>query len=167
MIIRTENETDREAVYDINALAFETEAEAKLVDILREHVHPILSLVAEIDGIIVGHIMFSPVSLGEHTELQLMGLAPMAVSPEHQRKGIGSALARAGIKECRRTGCDALVVLGHPAFYPRFGFSPSTSFGINSEYDVPEDVFMVLELVPGALSGKPGQIKFPGAFGSV
>ena len=83
-----------------------------------------------------------------------MGLAPMAVMPAHQRKGIGSAIARAGLEQCKQLGFVAVVVVGHPAYYPRFGFSPSTRFGIGSEYEVPEEVFMAMELQPAALSGK-------------
>jgi putative acetyltransferase len=91
----------------------------------------------------------------------------MAVAPEHQRKGIGSALVRAGLERCRQLDFAAVVVLGHPEYYPRFGFSPSTRFGIGSEYDVPEDVFMATELQPGALSGKAGTVKYHAAFGDV
>ncbi len=96
-----------------------------------------------------------------------MGLAPMAVAPEHQRKGIGSALVRAGLEQCKQLGFAAVVVLGHPEYYPRFGFSPSSRFGINSEYEVPEEVFMAMELQPGALSGKTGRVKYHAAFSNV
>ena len=84
----------------------------------------------------------------------------MAVVPAHQRKRIGSALVRAGLDRCRQLGFDAVVVLGHPEYYPRFGFSPACKFGIDSEYDVPEEVFMVLELQSGALSGITGKVKY-------
>jgi putative acetyltransferase len=125
------------------------------------------SLVAEDGGAVVGHIMFSPVSLPDHAHLRIMGLAPMAVAPEHQRKGIGSALVRAGLERCKKLGFGAVVVLGHPDYYPRFGFAPSTSRGIGSEYAVPDDAFMVLELAPGYLSGASGKIKYHAAFGSL
>jgi putative acetyltransferase len=96
-----------------------------------------------------------------------MGLAPMAVAPEHQRKGIGSALVRAGLEQCKRLGFGAVVVLGHPAYYPRFGFMSSAHFGIACEYEVPEDVFMVVELQPGFLRGASGKVKYHAAFGDV
>jgi len=146
--------------------AFESPAEADLVDVLRQQVQPIVSLVAEEDGEIVGHIMFSPVSLSGHPDLKVMGLGPMAVAPACQRKGFGSALVQAGLDQCRELGFSAVVVLGHPKYYPRFGFSPSSQFGIDSEYDVPEDVFMALELKPGALSAITGRVRYHPAFGN-
>ena len=167
MLIRAEEEADRAAVYAVNESAFETPAEAQLVDALREQAQPVVSLVAENDGKVVGHIMFSPVSLSGHPNLGVMGLAPMAVVPDYQRKGVGSALTGAGLDRCRQLGFAAVIVLGHPGYYPRFGFSPSSRFGIDSEYQVPEEVFMAMELQPGALSGKRGTIKYHAAFSEV
>ncbi len=167
MQIRTEKESDRDAVYTVNESAFETPSEANLVDALREQAQPVISLVAEDNGKVVGHIMFSPVSLSGYPGLEVMGLAPMAVVPEHQRKGLGCALVRAGLERCRQLGFAAVVVLGHPEYYPRFGFSPSSRFGIDSEYEVPEEVFMVMELQPGALSGKTGRVKYHAAFSNI
>ncbi len=164
MLIRAEKENDRDAVFAVNGSAFETPAEATLVDLLREQARPVVSLVAEDQGNVVGHIMFSPVVLSGNPDLKVMGLAPMAVAPEHQRKGIGSALVRAGLEQCRQLGFVAVVVLGHPEYYPRFGFSPSSRFGIDSDYEVPEEVFMAMELEPEALSGKTGRVKYHHAF---
>ena len=95
-----------------------------------------------------------------------MGLAPMAVAPKHQRKGIGSALVRAGLDQCAQLGFGAVVVLGHPAYYPRFGFLSSTRYGIGCEYDVPEEVFMAVELQDGFLRGASGKVKYHAAFGA-
>jgi putative acetyltransferase len=167
MLIRAEKENDRDAVYTVNASAFESPSEANLVDALLEQVQPVVSLVAENNGEVVGHIMFSPVSLSGYPDLKVMGLAPMAVAPEHQRKGIGSALVRAGLEQCKQLGFAAVVVLGHPEYYPRFGFLPSSRFGIDSEYEVPEEVFMAMELQPGTLSGKTGRVKYHAAFSNV
>ena len=164
MQVRTEKEADRDAIYAINAAAFETLSEAGLVNALRERARPYVSLVAVADEELVGHIMFSPVSLSGHPSLKLMGLGPMAVAPNHQRKGFGSALVRAGLEQCRQLAITAVVVLGHPQFYPRFGFSPSSRFNIDSEYGVPEEVFMALELIPGALKGRSGRVKYHPAF---
>ena len=163
-LVRDEEQRDWAAVHAVNASAFETPAEANLVDALREQAHPIVSLVAVEAETVVGHIMFSPVSLSGHPDLHIMGLAPMAVIPEYQRKGIGSALVRAGLDRCKQLGFGAVVVLGHSTYYPRFGFSPSTRFGIGCEYEVPEEVFMVLELLPGYLRGASGIIKYHVAF---
>jgi putative acetyltransferase len=162
--VRAERPTDVGDVRRVNLNAFDTSLEADLVDALREQAQPIISLVAD-DATIVGHILFSPVTLSSHPEVAIMGLAPMAVTPQRQRQGIGSALVRAGIDECRRLGCAGVVVLGHARYYPRFGFMPASSgFGLVSEYDVPDDVFMALELVPGMLRGKTGTIRYHAAF---
>ena len=167
MQIRTEKVTDETATRSVNTSAFETPSEANLVDALRVQATPVVSLVAEENDIVVGHIMFSPVTLSGHPELKAIGLAPMAVIPEFQRTGIGSTLVRAGLEQCKQLGFVAVVVLGHPEFYPRFGFSPSSRFGINSEYDVPENAFMVLEIRPGALTGVNGTVKYHNAFNSL
>lgn len=164
MIVRDEEEKDWAAVHALNASAFETPTEADLVDALRQQVSPLVSLVAEIDLAIVGHILFSPVTLSGFSHLRIMGLAPMAVLPARQRSGIGSTLVGAGLEKCREMGYGAVVVLGHPKYYPRFGFSPSTRFGLSCEYDVPEEVFMVCELREGFLRGAHGTIKYHPAF---
>lgn len=142
-------------------------AEANLVDALREQAHPVVSLVADVAGEVVGHIMLSPVSLGGHPELRVMGLAPMAVAPAHQRKGIGSALVRAGLEQCRQLGFGAVVVLGHPSYYPRFGFLPAARFGIGSEYEASEEAFMLVEVQPGYLGNVNGTVRFHAAFKDV
>ncbi len=164
MLIRAEQPGDWLAVHRVNESAFETHLEVDLVDALRQQEPAVLSLVAIRDGSVVGHIMFSPVSLSEHPGLRIMGLAPMAVAPPHQRDGVGSALVRAGLERCKELGYGAVVVLGHPEYYPRFGFSPASRFGIGCEYDVPDDVFMMLELQPGSLDGTSGVIRYHDAF---
>ncbi|MEX0729454.1 MAG: N-acetyltransferase [Aquisalimonadaceae bacterium] len=167
MLIRNEEEKDWAAVYVVNASAFESPAEARLVDAIRRDVRSTVSLVAEENKEVVGHIMFSPVSLTGHPGLKIMGLAPMAVLPAYQNRGIGTALVRAGLERCRDCEFGAVVVLGHPAYYPRFGFSPSTRFGIGCEYDAPEEAFMVVELKPNYLRDNVGIIKYHPAFNDV
>ena len=167
MELRPERPTDVDAVRRLNRLAFGTTTEVDLVDALRDQAQRIVSLVAEDGGAIVGHILFSPVTLLSHPDLAIAGLAPMAVIPERQRHGIGSALVHAGLDECRRLGFGAVIVLGHAAYYPRFGFGSAARFGLASEYDVPEDVFMALELQDGALHGRPGTIRYHPAFARV
>ena len=164
-IIRPEQSGDIPGIRHVNASAFETGLEADLVDALRQQAHPIISLVAVSGEAVIGHILFSPVTLSSQPETRIMGLAPMAVVPMRQRQGIGSELVRTGLDECRRLGCAAVVVVGHPEYYPRFGFSPASSFGLASEYDVPDEAFMALELKTGALRGTPGTIRFHAAFG--
>jgi putative acetyltransferase len=164
VLVRAENNHDREIVRAINLSAFETASEADLVDALRNQAEPILSLVGEVNGEVVGHIMFSPVTLSGYPNLKIMGLAPMAVSPAMQNKGIGSALIPAGLDQCKKLGFVAVVVLGHPDYYPRFGFSPASRFDIDSEYEVPEEVFMAMELLPEGLSGMTGRVSYHPTF---
>jgi putative acetyltransferase len=163
-MIRPEQAEDIPGIRQVNQRAFETPTEADLVEALRQQAHPIVSLVAVSGAEVVGHILFSPVTLASDATVPMMGLAPMAVVPTRQRQGIGSALVRAGLEECRRLGAAAVVVLGHAEYYPRFGFAPASRFGLKSEYDVPDDVFMVLELKTGALRGRAGTIRYHSVF---
>lgn len=168
MKIREETSTDFEGVWELNAAAFETEVEANLVNLLRESGISYISLVAEQNEKIVGHILFTPVALeGDNSGIKLAGLAPMAVLPNLQKQGIGSRLVAEGIERCKSMGFDTIVVLGHPEYYPRFGFVPSVNYNIVSEYDVPDEAFMILELTKGCLTGKQGKIKYHEAFGDV
>ena len=168
MTVRTESTKDDESVRRVNELAFEQPNEADLVDALRANARPFISLVAVVDEQVVGHIFFSPVSIeSENGVFTAMGLAPMAVLPEYQNQGIGSRLVREGLKECQRLGHGIVVVLGHANYYPRFGFTPASLKGLGSEYDVPDEVFMVTELVPGALEGRRGLVKYHPEFGKV
>lgn len=167
MEIRSQRSADAPSVRAVNLAAFETSTEADLVELLSAQASPLVSLVAEEAGAIVGHILFSPVTLPGQPDLTIMGLAPMAVVPSCQRRGIGSALVRAGLRDCKQLDFDAIVVLGHAEYYPRFGFQPASRLGLGCEYDVPDDVFMALELKPGILSGKSGTIQYHPAFGSV
>ena len=162
LTIRPERDGDAEAIHAVTAAAFRSAAEANLVDALRQQRASIISLVADAGALVVGHILFSPVTLGG-ADLGILGLAPMAVSPERQRQGIGSELVRAGLDAARVRGAAAVVLVGHPAFYPRFGFIPASRFGLRCEYDVPDDVFMALELDPGALR-TGGFIRYHPAF---
>ena len=154
-IVRHETPADVSDIYQVNHLAFDRDNEAQLVDVLRREKAVILSLVAVLDGQIIGHILFSPVSItNDKFQWQAVGLGPMAVLPEFQNQGIGSALIRSGLDELKKLGHDVVIVLGHPEYYPRFGFKPSKPFGIQWEIDVPEEVFMVAELWENALAGK-------------
>lgn len=167
MHIRPEEERDWAAVQAVYESAFDTLTEARLVAALREQAQPVVSLVAEDGGSVVGHIMFSPVVLAGHPELKMTGLAPMGVAPRQQRRGIRSALGRAGLEQCERLRFGAVVVLGHRGYYPRFGFSPAAHFGIRCEYEAPEGAFMVVEFQPGFLQGFSGTVKYHAAFGNV
>ncbi len=166
VVIRPETPDDFDAVTQVNENAFGRPDEAKLVAALREQAYPIVSLVAVRDERVVGHILFTPVIAEEAlvTPGLLMGLAPMAVRLGNQRAGIGSQLVRTGLEACTTLGCAAVVVLGHPEYYPRFGFVPASTFGLRSEYPVPDEIFMAMELVPDALEACHGVIKYHPAF---
>ncbi|HEX8650143.1 MAG TPA: N-acetyltransferase [Pyrinomonadaceae bacterium] len=168
MNIRAEKPEDHLAVRQVNEQAFGRPDEAALVDALRKSADPHISLVAEVGGRIIGHIFFSPVVIESEASVSTaLGLAPMAVLPELQKQGIGSRLVRRGLDECRKIGHDVVVVLGHPEYYPRFGFVPSTRMGLRCEYPVAEEVFMVVELRAGALAGRTGVVKYHPEFGRV
>ena len=162
--IRPEAASDIDAIRRVNEAAFGQPGEARLVDALRERATPFLSFVAEDGGAIVGHICFTPVTVQGTGEAIILGLAPMAVLPERQNQGIGTQLVEAGLDACRRAGYGAVVVLGHPEYYPRFGFEPAAPKGLRSEYDVPDEVFMLLELVPGAATELEGTARYHRAF---
>lgn len=165
--IRAETAEDVPAVRRVNELAFGQPNEAALVDILRATAHPYISLVGVKEEQVVGHIFFSPVTIeAEDSASEILGLAPMAVLPEYQKQGIGSQLVREGLRECLRIGCGAVVVLGHPEYYPRFGFVPAGQKGLRCEYAVPDDVFMVTELKPDALSRR-GLVRYRPEFDDV
>ena len=168
MNIREEQASDINKIWTINSEAFDTAAEANLVNALRSSGCAYISLVAETEKKVVGHILFTPVELtGSKDKLKIMGLAPMAVLSQYQNKGIGSKLVKAGLKQCKSLGYDAVVVLGHADYYPKFGFVPSVRYGIKSEYQVPDEVFMIVELVPESLKNHSGVIKYHEAFSSV
>ena len=164
MRIRTAHPEDAAGIRAVNVSAFGTTAEADLVDALCARATPIVSLVADDEGAIVGHILFTPMTLDAERELKVMGLAPMAVATGSQRQGIGTALVQAGLEECWKLGADAIAVLGHAEYYPRFGFAPASKFGLKSQYDVPDDVFMIVEGRRGALAGKHGLLSYHPAF---
>lgn len=156
---------DVKAIRYVNQQAFGQTEEAEIVDKLRNRNMVTLSLVAIQGNQVVGHILFSPVRIeSEHSNFEAIALAPMAVLPPYQRKGIGSQLVRASLKECQRLNHEIVVVLGHPNYYPRFGFIPAKPKGITCEFEVPDEAWMILELRKGALAGRKGILKFQPEF---
>jgi putative acetyltransferase len=162
--IRNETATDYAAIREVNEQAFGGTAEAQLVDLLRATKKAVVSLVALNQGHVVGHILFSPVTVTQTAEsFRGVGLAPMSVLPEFQNHGIGTRLVREGLEACRQKGYDAAVVLGHTKYYPRFGFSRAKDCGLDNEYNE-LDSFMVLELKEGVLQTIGGLVKYAPEF---
>ena len=167
VIIRLERPDDSFQIRRVNELAFGQPAEADLVDKLRRACGDALSLVAEDDGAIVGHILFTPVVVDGLRALG-MGLAPMAVLPGRQRQGIGSQLVRRGLASLRERGCPFVVVVGHPEYYPRFGFEPASKHGFLSQWEgIPDAVFMVLVLDAHVMAGASGVARYRDEFNEV
>lgn len=165
--IRPENADDPQdlaPIRAVNTAAFERIDEADLVDQLRGGGHALLSLVAEHEGNIVGHIMFSRMWIDTPTgRVSAVALAPVAVLPEHQRKGIGGILIQRGLELLRGRGESIVIVLGDPHYYPRFGFSPELAKLLKSPF--PAHAFMAMELRHHALDGIQGPVVYPPPFG--
>jgi putative acetyltransferase len=158
MHIREENPGDVAAIREVNYRAFGQHLEGDIVDELRSNGAALLSLVAIQDRHVVGHIMYSPISVGG----QAMGaaLGPMAVLPEFQRRGIGSQLIQTGSRKLQDSGYPFVIVLGHADYYPRFGFKPATTYGVQCEWDVPDEAFMLLVLDESKMQAVHGLAKY-------
>ncbi|MCK5173377.1 MAG: N-acetyltransferase [Planctomycetes bacterium] len=166
LVIREEKPEDIAGIRLVNESAFEQPAEANIIDKLRQNCDGLLSLVA-IDGDdIIGHVLFSPAVIdSEHGMVIGMGLAPMAVVPQRQRQGIGTALIKHGIARLRECDCPFVIVLGHAEYYPRFGFKPACQYGLRSQWkDVPDEAFMVMVLDENAMQGISGVARYKDEF---
>ena len=166
--IRPERAEDASQVRQVNELAFGQPAEADLIESLRRACTDALSMVAE-EGELVGHILFNPVAVeGAGRRVLGMGLGPMAVLPDRQRRGIGSQLVRRGLDILRGRSCPFVVVVGHPHYYPRFGFEPASVHGLASQWEgVPDAAFMVLVLDEHAMAGVSGVATYREEFSEV
>ena len=166
--VRPERHEDVLGVRRVNELAFGQPAESNLVDALRAAGAMTLSLVAVRHGEVVGHVAFSPVTVADATgSFAAIGLAPVAVLPELQGQGIGTMLVHAGLAALERAGHHVVFVLGHPAYYPRFGFVRASLHGIRWEHDARDDALIVVELAPGALAGRRGVVSYRREFANV
>lgn len=162
--VRVERHGDQAAVHEVHRLAFGQEDEARLVDALRAGGHARLSLVAEDDGRVIGHVLFGdlPIETPRGT-VSALALAPLAVLPSRQRQGVGSLLVREGLRDCAERGHRIVVVLGHAGYYPRFGFSAELARPLKAPFS--GEHWMAAELVPGALAGVAGEVRYPPPFG--
>ncbi len=163
--IREEHPDDVAAVRDLNRRAFGQDQESNIVDALRGSGAALLSLVATVNDRLVGHIMYSSAVIGDSVTGAALG--PMAVLPECQRQGIGSKLVEAGNQKLKDAGCPFIIVMGHADYYPRFGFRPASEHGIKCEWDVPDDVFMLLVLDQAKVQGVSGLARYRHEFSSV
>lgn len=163
--IREERPGDIAAVRAVNRRAFGQDQESNIVEALRTNGGALLSLVAKVNNEVVGHIMYSPLSVDGTVHGAALG--PMAVLPEHQRRGIGSKLIEAGNRKLKDSGYPFIIVVGHSDYYPRFGFRPASEYGIKCEWDVPDDVFMVPILDQAKMQGVSGLAKYRDEFSTV
>jgi putative acetyltransferase len=168
--IRPEVPADIPAIFEVNYQAFAHYDEARLVDALRDAsiFNPELSLVAVHGDRIIGHIMFPPVTIeSPGTSTPAVALAPLVVHPDFQCLGVGAALIEEGLKVCRTLGHRIVIVIGHPGYYPRYGFIRARENGLEAPFTVADDVFMVLALDDGALDGVEGMVKYPVEFDAI
>ena len=166
IIIRNEMEADYDQVYEVNLQAFNSEAEPLIVTKLRSSPN-VISLVALVDSQIVGHIIFSPIKVETGFGINssdVVALGPMSVSPKFQNIKIGSKLVRRGIEECKSKKYKLVVVLGHPNFYPKFGFIEAQPKGITCQWDVSSEAWMLIELIEGITQEIKGKAIYDNAF---
>lgn len=166
LLIRQEEKKDRKDIYEVNRLAFGQENESKLIVRIRADSNfvPGLSLVAVTGGKTVGHILLSKIKIIGSSVFETLALAPMAVIPAFQKQGIGSELIKEGMSKAKELGFDSIIVVGHKDYYRRFGFERASKWDIKCPFEVPDEVFMAVELTEKALEGKAGTIEYPEEF---
>jgi putative acetyltransferase len=168
--IRPEQQADIDEISELNKLAFGQDNEARLVDLLRSAPGyvPGLSLVASAENALVGHILFSKIFVvSGDARYETLALAPMSVHPRYQKQGVGGRLITQGLENAREMGFGSVIVLGHEHYYPRFGFLPASRWAIRAPIDVPDEVFMAIELIPGSLKNVSGIVEYPVEFSAI
>lgn len=161
IIVRDESPGDAVRIHAVHARAFPTDLEARLVDALRDAGAVVISQVAVVAGAIVGHVLLSPVHI-EHggSNTSVLGLAPIAVAPEYQRQGVGSKLMRSALDQARARHVGAVVLVGEPDYYARFGFTAAKQSGLRCKWPGTDEAFMVLEIDSGALARSSGLVSY-------
>jgi putative acetyltransferase len=168
MIIRTETVSDFEEVYELNKLVFGRDDESKLIERIRlsKQFIPELSIVIEEQNGIIGHVLLSKAEVVENdVSYEVIVLAPIAINPKHQRKGLGSKLIQEAFSKCKELGYGLIFLIGHPTYYPRFGFKPARKYHFElKQFIVRDEVFMVCELFEGELNKVKGELIYPESF---
>jgi putative acetyltransferase len=169
MHLRTETADDYQRVFDLNYRAFgNREDESRLIERIRESADfiPELSIVAVEDEMVIGHILLSGAKVTDGTAAHnVIALAPIAVHPDYQGKGVGGRLIEEGLSRCKALGYGLVLLIGHPSYYPKFGFTPARAFGLElKQFEVPDEVFQVYELQEGQLGDIKGELRYPEAF---
>ncbi len=170
IIIRKETPDDFQQVARVIEMAFRQKNEAVLVEKLRHNINynANLSIVAEYNGNVIGHILFFPIVIRKgETSMASLALAPLSVSPEFQKMGVGGRLTQEGLRKAREIGFTSVIVLGHPEYYSSFGFVPARQWGITAPFEVPEDALMGIELEEDALKNAAGVVEYPQEFSEV
>jgi putative acetyltransferase len=165
--LRKETKKDFPEISKVNDIAFGRKAESRLIEQLRKKDEFVaeLSIVAEVNEQLAGHILFTPIKIESATEsYTTLCLAPMSVLPEFQQKSIGKLLVIQGLQAAKDLGFKSVVVLGHPSFYPKFGFKPASKWEIKSPFPAPDEAFMAIELLPNSLKDIHGKVVFPPEF---
>lgn len=168
--LRPENPQDYHGISRVNDLAFKRKAEGKLIEELRisGNFKKQLSIVAEVDNEIIGHILFTPVAIRNNGKsYNSLTLAPMSILPEYQKRSIGKLLVIFGLQLAKESGYTSVVVLGLPSYYPKLGFKKASNWDIKSPFPAPDEAFMAIELEPGSLDNISGKVIFPSAFDEV
>lgn len=170
IVIRKETPDDYLQVARLLEMAFCQKNEAMLVEKLRRNkkYNPMLSLVADYNGYVMGHVLFFPIVIKtEDSETESLALAPLSVSPEFQKMGVGGRLIQHGMKTAQAIGYGSAIVLGHPKYYLRFGFVPAIKWNIKAPFEVPEDDLMAIEFEQGALKNAAGIVEYPDEFAGI
>lgn len=168
--IRPETYEDYSKITEVNDLAFGQKNEGLLVEKLRmtESFIPELSLVAEFENEIVGHILFYPITINSNDKkYNSLALAPMSVLPQYQNEGIGAKLVIDGLDLAKKLNHKSVIVLGHPEYYPKLGFEPASKWNIRAPFEVPDNAFLALELIPNELKNRSGIVEYPKEFNEV
>ncbi|MCX5778319.1 MAG: N-acetyltransferase [Elusimicrobia bacterium] len=168
--IRPEEEPDYKAIYQLIDKAFGRNNEALLIDTLRKTPEfvPGLSLVGRYCDKVVGHVLMYPVAIVEGDKRTItLALEPISVLPAYQKKGIGSKLVKVGLSKAKKLGFGSVVVVGHPEYYPQFGFMPAGRWNIKVPFEATDNVVMAIELIPGALENAAGTVSYPSPFSEV